>query len=50
VKDCRNIQGYVTIKQGHRGARIYATFNPKTKMEGYNKKHPRQNRKGVKLV
>ena len=48
VKDCRNIQGYVKTNQGHKGARTYGTFNPKTKMEGYNKKHPRQKQKGSK--
>ena len=50
VKDCRNIQGYVKINHGHKGAIINATVNTKSKIDGYNKQHPRQKQKGSKTT
>ena len=50
VKDCRNIQGYVSTKHGHKGARIHATVNKLSKIEGYNKRNPRQKQRGSKTT
>lgn len=46
VKDTRNINGYISMRTGHKGGRRYATIHHVSKLQGYNKRNPRQKQQG----